>query len=51
MEKLGKQHKMIPIPWACPVFPLDSFTVDLVGKNIEKSDMQFVTATFAPTYL
>ena len=49
MEHIGKRHKIIPIPWACLVFPLASFTVDLVGTNIEKCDMKFVTATFAPT--
>ena len=51
MEQLGKQHKIIPDPWACPVFPLSSFAVELVGTNIEKCDTQFVTATFAPPYL
>ena len=33
------------------MFPLANFTVALVGTNIEKCDMQFVTATFAPLYL
>ena len=51
MEKLGKQHKIIPIPWACTVFTLVNFTVELVGMNIENCDMQFVTAKFAPPYL
>ena len=51
MEQLGKRHKIIPIPWACPVFPLANFTVALVETNIEKCNMQFVTATFAPPYL
>ena len=51
MEQLGNQHKIIPIPWACPVFKLASFTVALVGTNIEKCDMKFVTETFSPTYL
>ena len=51
MEQLGKRHKIIPIPWAYPVFPLAHFTVALVGTNIEKCDMQFVTATFAPPSL
>ena len=51
MEQLGKQHKIIPIPWAFTVFPFTNFTVALVGTNIEKCDMQFVTATFAPPYL
>ena len=45
------RHKIIPIPLACPVFPLANFTVALVGTNIEKCDMQFVTATFTPPYL
>ena len=36
IEQLGKRHKIIPIPWACPVFPLANFTVSLVGTNIEK---------------
>ena len=51
MLQLGKGYKIIPIHWAYPVFPLDSFTVALIGTNIEKCDMQFVTATFAPPYL
>ena len=51
MEHLGKQHKIIPIPWECPVLPLASFTLALAETNIEKCDMQFVTATFAPPYL
>ena len=51
MEQLGKQHKIISIPWEFTVFPLANFTVSLVGKNKEKCDMQFVTATLAPTSL
>ena len=51
MAQLGKGHKMIPITWACPVFPLSSFTVAFFGANIEKCDIQFVTAIFAPPYL
>ena len=51
MEQLGRQHKIIPIPWACHMFPLSSFTVALVGTNIEKCDMKFVTVTFTPPYL
>ena len=51
MEQLGKRHKITPIPWACPVYQLASFTVALVGTNIEKCDMQFVTAIFDPTSL
>ena len=51
MEQVGNQHKIIPITWAFPVFPLASFTLDLVGGNIEKFDMQIVTSAFAPTYL
>ena len=51
MEQLGKIHKIIPITWACNVFPLSNFTVDLVETNIENYDIQFVTAIFAPTYL
>ena len=48
MEQLGKCHKIIPSTWACPVFPLASFTVALVGTNIEKCDMQFVTENYFP---
>ena len=50
MEKLVKQHTIIPITWACPMFTLANLTVALVGTNIEKWDMQFVTETFAPPY-
>ena len=51
MEQLGKQHKIIPIPRACPVFPLENFKVALVGTNIENCDMQFLTLTLTPPYL
>ena len=51
MKQLGKQHKIIPINWACTVFTLASFTVELVGTNIEKCDMKFVTAKLSPIYL
>ena len=51
MEQLVNIHKIISIPWAFPVFPLDSFTVALVETNIEKCDMKFVTAEFTPPYL
>ena len=51
MGKLGKINKIIPITWACLVFQLANFTVDLIGTNIEKCDMQFMTSTFAPPYL
>ena len=51
MVNLGKLHKIIPIQCECPVFPLASFTVTLVGINIENCDMQFVTEIFAPQYL
>ena len=51
MEQLGKLHKKVPIILACPVFPLSSFIVALVGKNIEKCDMQFLAATFSPPSL
>ena len=51
MGKLRKQHKAIPTSWACPVFPLDNFTVAFVGKKMENCDMKFVTTTFAPPYL
>ena len=51
MGQLVKRHKIISIPWACPVFPLAIYTVALVGTNMEKCDMQFVTATFDPPYL
>ena len=33
------------------MFPLASFTLALVGKSIEKCDMQFMTATFDPPHL
>ena len=51
MEKLLKRYKKIPTNWACTVFPLSSFTVVLIGTNLEKCDMQFATAAFAPQYL
>ena len=51
MEQLGKWHKIIPITWACPMFPLANFTVALVGTSIENFDIKFVTATSAPPYL
>ena len=51
MEQLLKQHKIISINWACPMFPLASFKVDLVGGEIDKCDMQFLTATPYPLYL
>ena len=51
MEQLGKINKRILITWACTLFPLANFTVALVGKNIEKCDIQFVTAIFAPLNL
>ena len=51
MKQLIKRHEIIPIPWACLVFKLASFAVALVGTNIEKCDMQFVTEIFALTSL
>ena len=51
IQKLRKRHKIMPIPWGCPVFTLANFTVFLDGTNIEKCNMQFVTAKFAPLYL
>ena len=48
MEQLVDQHKIIPIPWARPVFPLAIFPVSLVGKIIENCDILFVTAKFSP---
>ena len=51
MEKLVKRHKIITINWACPVFPLASFTVALVGKNTEKYVIRFVTTIFPPLSL
>ena len=51
LEPLVKMHKIIPIPWACHMFPLASFTVALVEPNIEKCDMRFVTVTLSPPYL
>ena len=51
MGQFVKLHKTTPINWACTVFPLDNFTVDLVRTNIEKCDMQFATAIFAPPSL
>ena len=51
MVHFVKQHKIIPIPWACPMFPLANFTLDLVGTNIEKCDMQFLNPTLSPPYL
>ena len=51
MEQLENPHKIIPIPWAYHVFPLASSTVALVGTDIDKRDMKFVTAKFAPPSL
>ena len=51
MGQLVKFHKIITITWACPIFTLANFTLDLVGTNIEKCDMQFVTAKIYSTYL
>ena len=51
MGQVGKRHKIIPITRACPWFPLANFTVDLVGENIEKCDMQSLTEKFNPPYL
>ena len=51
MVNLVKRHKIIPIPWVCPVFPLANFTVALVGTNIEKCDIQFVIETIYPLSL
>ena len=51
MQQLLKQHKIISIPWVCPMFQLSNFALALVVTNIEKCYMQFLTATFAPPYL
>ena len=51
MGQLVKQHKIIPITWACHMLPLANFTLVLVGTNIEKYDMQFVILTLSPTPL
>ena len=51
MEQLEKRNKITPITWACPMFPLANFTVDLVGTDIENCDMKFVTEAFSPTSL
>ena len=51
MEQLVKQNKIIPITWSCPMFPLSNFIVYLVGKNMEKCDMKFVTEILDPPYL
>ena len=51
MGQLGKTNKIIPIPWACPVLPLSNLKLTLVGTNMEKCDMQFVTETLSPKYL
>ena len=48
MQQSVNQHKIIPIPWARPVFPLASFPVALVGKNIENVDILFVTENISP---
>ena len=50
MENLGKQNKIIPITWACPVFTLANFAVALVATSIEKWDMKFMTAALAPLF-
>ena len=47
MEQLEKWHNIIPITWSCTMFLLASFTVALIGTNIEKCEMKFVTAKFA----
>ena len=51
MGQLGKQRKVNPITLEFTVFPFTNFTVALVGANIEKCDMQFVTETCSPPYL
>ena len=51
MGQLVKQHKIILIVWAYPVFILTNFTLALVGTNLENCDMQFVKEIFSPTYL
>ena len=35
MKQVGKQRRIIPIPWAFPVFPLANLAGALVGTNIE----------------
>ena len=42
---------MIPITWSCPMLTLADSTPGLIGTNIEKCDMQFVTPTFDPPCL
>ena len=51
MRQLVKQHKIISIPQACPMFSLVNFTVALVGTNIEKCEMKFVIEKISPPYL
>ena len=42
MVKLVKRRKIIPIPWACPVFPVANFTLDLVGINTKNREIIFL---------
>ena len=51
MGQIVKQHKIIPISWACTMFLLANLTLALVGVNMEKCDIQFVTQTLAHPYL
>ena len=50
MGQLGKQHKIRPNNWACPLFSIPNVTVALVGTNIDNYDMQLATPIFAPPY-
>ena len=42
---------MFPINWPCTMFPLASFVLAWVGKNVETYDIQFLTPTSDPQYL
>ena len=37
MERFVKWHKIIPITWSCPIFPLDNFTLALVAMDIKST--------------
>ena len=51
MGQFGKRHKIMPIPWACPVFLLANFTLAWFKTNIEIYDIQFLGPTLDNPYL
>ena len=51
MNQLYKDIKTILVPYAYPTLPVYNLTLDLVGTNIYKYDIKFVTTTLAPLSL